>query len=187
MMQRMIWLEALLMGIGLAMDALAVAVALGVSMRCAFHWKLILGTAAFFGWFQFMMPVIGWLGGSRVHLLTGMPGRITAAGILLLLGGKMIVDSWRGGNKEAPVFSWGRVILLAFSTSIDALIVGISYACMERSSIWLEAVVIGVVTLMISAAGGVIGRRFGCLLGPRSGCIGGSALTLIAIKTLMVG
>ena len=183
----MIWLEALLMGVGLAMDALAVAVALGVSMRCAFHWKRILGTAVFFGWFQFMMPVIGWLGGSRVHLLSGMPGRIAAAGMLLLLGGKMIVDAWRGENKEAPVFSWGRVTVLAFSTSIDALIVGISYACMERPSIWLEAVVIGVVTLIISAAGGVVGRRFGCLLGARSGCIGGGVLILIAIKTLIAG
>ena len=175
--------EAILLGAALAMDALAVSLALGAAQRRAFTRRRIAVTALFFGWFQFMMPLVGWFGGSRVLFLSGPAGRAAAAILLAGLGIKMIFDAGFGKRKAAPAFGWRPLTLLAVATSIDALIVGIGWACLGRLGVWPEAAVIGVVTAAISAAGGITGRVTGRLLGRFGGAFGGLVLIGIAVGT----
>ena len=164
--------EAILLGAALAMDALAVSLALGAAQRRAFTVRRIAATAFFFGWFQFMMPLVGWFGGSRVLFLSGPAGRAAAAILLAGLGLKMIFDAVWGKREAAPAFGWRTLTLLALATSIDALIVGVGWACLGRRGVWPEAAVIGVVTAAISAGGGLAGRVTGRLTGHWGGAAG---------------
>lgn len=130
-----------------------------------------------------MMPLVGWFGGSRVLFLSGPAGRAAAAILLAGLGLKMIVDAGRGKREAIPAFGWRALTLLALATSIDALIVGIGWACLGRRGVWPEAAVIGVITAAISAAGGITGRVTGRLLGRFGGAFGGLVLIGIAVGT----
>ena len=179
--------EAILLGAALAMDALAVSLALGAAQRRAFSGRRIATTALFFGWFQFMMPLVGWSGGRQLLFLSGPAGRAAAAILLAGLGIKMIVDAGRGKREAAPAFGWRPLTLLALATSIDALIVGVGWACLGRRGVWPEAAVIGVVTAAISAGGGIAGRVTGRLTGRYGGAAGGLVLIGLGVKIWLRG
>ncbi len=177
-------IEVLLIGVSLSMDALAVSLALGAVERSNFNWKKIALTAFFFGFFQFMMPVTGWFGGSLCGEIVRTYGRIVAAILLCGIGGKMIHDR---NEEEHPEFGLKQLTMLAFATSIDALLIGVGFACLGRTGIIADSVVIGITTFLISAAGCVAGRLSGNLFGSRCNLLGGLVLIGIGIKVLFFG
>jgi len=167
---------------GLAMDAFAVslgasAVLRRVSTRQYFRF------AFHFGLFQFLMPVLGWLGGSTVAGLAASFDHWVAFGLLAFIGAKMIREALadRAGERLRgdPTRGWS-LVALSVATSIDALAVGFSFA-MLAVSVWYPSVIIGVVaagmTLLGMRLGGRLGHRFGRMME----VIGG--LVLLAIGT----
>ena len=184
----MFLIEPILLGVSLAMDALAVSMALGATERKNFTWSKILITALSFGIFQAAMPLIGWFGGSLLGSVVQTYGRILAAFLLAMIGGKMIHEA-RGGEEkdEVAAFSFQRLIVLSFATSIDALLVGVGYACLKRTGILLDVLLIGCVTFLIAAGGCLFGRCCGRRYGKSSEIFGGLVLIGIGIKVLLFG
>lgn len=175
-------------GISLAMDALAASVALGAAERKNFTWGKILLTAFFFGFFQMLMPDAGWFGASLCGKIIVFLGKITAFLLLALLGGKMIYEAVKKGKEERQErkkFSFLCLTALSFATSIDALLVGVSYACMERENILQDSVVIGLVTFFICTFGCILGRIAGNRFDKKCDIAGGVILILLAFKILL--
>ncbi len=177
------WLEIFLIGVGLSMDALAVAVALGATEKEHLDWKKVLMPALFFGGFQALMPLIGWFGGSLLGSIVQRYGCWVAAGLLWLIGGKMI---WERNEENSRIaFGLKELLVLAFATSIDALLVGVGFACLGKTSILREVLLIGCTTAVISAGGSLLGKTSGKLLGRHCNLIGGLVLILIGVKTVV--
>ena len=178
------WLETVLIGIALSMDALAVSIVLGAAEPGRMTWKRILIIALFFGVFQAVMPLIGWYGCSLTGLIRET-GHYFAAGLLGVIGGKMIYDR---KEEHTAVFTLPRLFLLALATSIDAFLVGVGFACLQRPSILDDVLLIGLITFLISAAGCLAGRHSGKLLKTEH-CmlIGGLVLIGIGVKTALFG
>ena len=177
--------ELLFIGVGLAADAFAVAMCRGLEAK-RFTWKNGLLTGLFFGFFQAAMPVIGY------YLATLFAEEISAFdhwiafGLLLYLGGKMVYESRQEKQDECHTdpLSYKTLCGLAIATSIDALAVGISLACLE-SAIALAALTIGVVTFLLSAFGVYFGNRFGRKVDLKLDLIGGLILIAIGAKILI--
>ena len=160
------------------------------SGRTMFTWDKIVLTAALFGIFQAMMPTIGWFGSGLCGGLVQKLGRIAAGLLLAFVAAQMLREGF--SKEEAPAKRIGactlrRMIVLAFATSIDALLVGVSYACLGRTDIFGDVLVIGVITAAISAAGCFFGRVFGNRFGSRSSILGGLVLLGIAVKIMFFG
>lgn len=184
----MFFIEPVLLGVSLAMDALAVSLALGAVERNNFNWRKILATALSFGVFQSLMPTVGWLGGSLFGSLVQTYGRYVAALLLFGIGGKMVWEAFRKDGEEEKIsgFNVVRLIVLSFATSIDALLIGVGYACLKRESILADVLIIGFVTFLISGAGCIAGRRGGRLIGNRCEVLGGLVLIGIGVKVLLL-
>lgn len=184
----MTFLETLLIGISLSMDALAVSIALGAAEhRNLTAWKILM-TAFSFGLFQAVMPTIGWYGGNMAANITQKYGGIVACLLLAALGGKMIWDAVKKKEDEPPErFSIPRLLTLSVATSIDALLVGVSFACVGHTNIFADVVIIGCTTFTISAIGCLAGRAGSKLFGDKFEVFGGIILILIGIKILIFG
>ena len=179
------YLTVVLLGIGLAMDAFAVSVCKGMAMgRIRVRAALIIG--AWFGFFQALMPLIGFYLGQSFHSLIEAYDHWIAFGLLLIIGCNMIRESFSDEEEEAKGADIGFLVMLvlAIATSIDAFAVGISMA-MDGSEILLPAVIIGIITLAISVAGVKAGSVFGDRLGSRAELLGGVILILIGIKVVL--
>lgn len=176
------FLEAILLGTALAMDAMAASVALGAVNRRRFNWQRIALTAVTFGGFQFFMPLLGFAGSVFADRLIQSCGSYIAGILLIFIGGKMF---WDGSGERPRAFTIQQLLTLAFATSIDALLVGVSYRCMARSSIIFDVIVIGVVTALLAALGGIAGRWSGKLLGKRCTLLGAVVLILLGIKVII--
>lgn len=183
--------EIWLLAVGLAMDCFAVSITSGILLK-RIHWRPMLTMALLFGLFQAAMPWIGWLGATTFsHLLERIDHWI-AFGILAFLGGRMVIDSLKK-EEERHEFdpTHLRVVLaLAVATSIDALAVGISFACLgirEVSAILYPIGVIGLVSFLFSMTGLGIGIRFGQGIARklRSELWGGIILIGIGLKILI--
>lgn len=176
-------LELFLIAVGLSMDAFAVSVCKGLSVR-----KLNAGHAAlaglYFGGFQFLMPVIGWLLGYRFESVITDFDHWIAFALLSLIGAGMIKESREESEELSDDFSFKTMLLLAIATSIDALAVGISFAFLEVT-ILPAAALIGVTTFVLSAAGIYIGHVFGMKYKAKAELIGGMILILIGLKILL--
>jgi len=183
------FLEPLLLGIGLAMDALAVSVALGAAGRQGFTGAKIAVTAGFFGGFQMLMPILGWGGGTLCGNVIRLFGHYIAPLLLLGIGLNMFREAvtHKDGDEPDLKFGPGRLLLLSLATSIDALAVGVSYACRQHTSVVMDAAIIGVVTAAISACGGIAGRQCGRLFGSKCDFFGAAILTGIAVKVFFFG
>ncbi len=175
----------ILIALGLAMDAFAVSITSGLTMtRQKINQALRIAT--FFGLFQAIMPVIGWLAGlSLRELISGFDHWI-AFGLLIIIGGKMIFESTRtkGRNRENKPLTTPMLFMLAIATSIDALAVGLSLSLLE---IWIimPALIIGAITFMLSFTGVFIGNRLGHFFGRKIEAAGGLILIGIGIKILV--
>ena len=184
------YLELALIGVGLSMDAFAVSVCKGLSMRKVDK-KYMFVLAVFFGGFQALMPALGWLLGSQFQSYITAIDHWIAFILLVLIGGKMILDVVKEKGENEEVCPEGSVridlrefFLLAIATSIDALAVGISLACIE-SAIALEALTIGIVTFLLSAFGVYFGNHFGRKIDLKLDLIGGLILIGIGTKILI--
>ena len=174
----------LLIAVGLAMDAFAVSISGGTTVReDRIRWAFIAGTL--FGGFQAGMPVIGWLGGAGLTSFIGAWGPWIAFLLLALIGGKMIVEAVRGDGETVrfAAGSGAALLLLAVATSIDALAVGVTFAVLG-TPILRPAITIGVVTFALSAAGVLIGSSVGRVSGRKAGVLGGVILIALALRIL---
>lgn len=179
-------LEILLLALGLSMDAFAVSIASGATLK-KMEIKSALKMALFFGGFQTLMPVAGWAAG------LGMKGFIAgwdhwlAFGLLSFVGIKMIVEAAEerpeDGRKARP-FETGTLFLLAVATSIDALAVGVTFSLLGVS-ILAPVLVIGAVTFSFSAAGVLIGVKSGHFFENRVEIAGGIVLIAIGLRILL--
>lgn len=184
-------LEIWLLAIGLAMDCLAVSIASGIILK-RIQWRPMLVMAFFFGLFQAIMPLLGWLGASTFsHLIESVDHWIAFA-ILAFLGGRMIKESFKEEDccQRFNPTSLKVVITMAIATSIDALAIGVSFAFLgikSCSSILYPVGIIGFVSFLMSLIGLIFGIRFGCGIARklRAELWGGIILILIGTKILI--
>ena len=183
-------LETLLIALALAMDCFAVSAVCGVIVR-RFEGRVMLPIAIFFGLFQGLMPLIGWALTSSFSRYLEAVDHWIAFGLLAFIGGKMIADAFKAEEDRSMNPRKLRTqLLLAVATSIDALAVGISYACTgyeTLSSIAVPVVVIGIVSFLMSITGFCIGAKFGdaVVRKLRPELLGGLILIGIGIKILI--
>lgn len=176
--------ELMLLAVGLSMDAFAVAICKGLAMD-----KVTLQRAAvvglWFGGFQGLMPLLGWLLGSRFAAYITAVDHWIAFALLVLLGINMIREARCPDEDDTNASLAFRVMLpMAVATSIDALAVGVSMAFLQHVNILWAALVIGGVAFALSLAGGLLGRRLGCLFQKRAELAGGLVLIGIGFKIL---
>lgn len=171
--------------IGLSMDAFAVSITSGlVIKKLKINHALII--AAFFGLFQAVMPLAGWIAGlSIINLISGVDHWV-AFGLLSFIGFKMIYESFRLGSdkKEFNPMNIYVLLILSIATSIDALAVGFSFAIL-KVFIVIPIIVIGAVTFFFSFIGVFIGGRYGHFFEKKIEFLGGLVLIGIGIKILL--
>lgn len=174
----------LFVALGLAMDAFAVSVTSGFTIKYL-RIQHALWLAAFFGLFQAIMPVVGWLAGIGLRdIISGIDHWI-AFGLLSMIGFKMIFESTRmNPDKKLDPLNIYVILILSIATSIDALAVGLTLSILDISII-NPAIIIGVITFMLSFIGVYIGDRFGHFFESKIEVIGGLILIGIGIKILI--
>ena len=185
----LMFIELFLLGIGLAMDAFAVSVCKGLGMR-RLNKKQALIIGLYFGGFQALMPLIGWLLGSQFQKYITSIDHWIAFILLSFIGGKMMIEAIREWNEEETVdvmdapLDHKNMLVLAVATSIDALAVGITFAFLDTPII--EAItIIGITTMIISIIGVVVGNFFGSRYKSKAEFIGGLILVLLGLKILL--
>ena len=139
-----------------------------------------------FGFFQALMPLIGYFLGSQFERYITAVDHWIAFGLLFLIGANMIREALSRKEDEAADSSLGfkTMLLLAIATSIDALAVGISFACIQVK-IWSSVLIIGVTTFLFSIMGVKIGNVFGSKFEKSAGIVGGIILIIIGLKILL--
>lgn len=182
-------LEIFLVGIGLSMDAFAVSICKGLAMP-AVNKKQALLIGAYFGVFQALMPLAGWLLGSQFARHVTKLAPWIAFVLLAWIGGSMLRESLSKKEEDEEVepveLRHKELFLLAVATSIDALAVGVSFSMVELSvSIGAAAVLIGCTTFAISVGGVFVGHIFGTRYKNRAEFVGGAILILIGVKILL--
>ena len=178
-------LEIWLLAVGLAMDCFAISIASGILLKRTL-WRPMLTMAFFFGLFQAIMPLLGWIGASTFsHLIESLDHWIAFA-ILAFLGGRMVRESFKDEDckKEYDPKSLKVVLALAVATSIDALAVGITFAFLNVS-IMEACLIIGCTTFVLSVIGVVVGNFFGTRYKRKAEIAGGVILILIGLKILL--
>ncbi len=176
--------EIIFIGIGLAMDAFAVSVCKGLSMK-KINWKNLIIIALYFGLFQAFMPVIGYFLGSTFSIIVQKIDHWIAFILLAAIGANMIKESTDDEiEKRNDKVDFKTMIILAIATSIDALAVGVTFAFFEVNLI-LAITIIGVITFILSALGVLIGNKFGDKFQNKAELAGGIILIIIGLKILL--
>ena len=173
-----------MIGIGLSMDAFAVSIARGMTMKKEDLLRYALTLGFFFGVFQAVMPLIGWWAGSYFQEFIASIDHWIAFGLLAIIGGNMIRESRGEEECVGARFDVKEMTALAVATSIDALAVGVTFAFLDVN-IAPAAAFIGCLTFVISAAGLKIGTVFGTKYRNKAECFGGIVLILIGLKILL--
>ena len=177
---------AFIIAVGLAMDAFSVCISAGMcipKLTAAHYLRMSLA----FGFFQFIMPVIGFFAGKTVEPIIRSYDHWVAFALLFYIGAKMIYEGFKKDKDECEPKdpSRGKTLLfLAVATSIDALAVGVSYGVLSKP-ILVPAIIIGLVCIAFSAIGISIGKRAGAFLGKKADIIGGLCLIGIGIKIIL--
>ncbi|MEI8047886.1 MAG: manganese efflux pump MntP family protein [Bacteroidota bacterium] len=175
----------LLIAIGLSFDTFAVSISSGLILKKIdfFNASKIAVTLAIF---QAAMPVIGWLAGSGIKKYAENFDHWIAFGILGLLGGKMIFESFNSHpeNRSFNPLDIKVMIGMAIATSIDALVVGFSFALLNYK-ILISVGIIGAVTYIVAMLGMLFGKKIGSGMGRRMEMLGGMMLILIGLKILI--
>jgi putative Mn2+ efflux pump MntP len=183
----MILAEVVLIAIGLSMDAFAVSITLGLSVKKPTV-KEILTPGLFFGFFQALMPAVGYFAG--IHFVNKIQNfdHWIAFALLGFIGGKMIKESLSKENEPKEQnknsFQFIRMLVLAIATSIDALAIGITFALLNVNII--RAIIItGITTFFISMGGVKLGNIFGLKFKSKSEFLGGAVLIILGIKIVI--
>lgn len=180
-------IDVLILAIALSMDAFAVSIGLGAK-----HYpprsnprKLALTAALYFGVFQGLMPLVGFLAGKGAVSFIDGYAHWLAFGLLILIGGKMLFEALREGVEEDIGIISQRVMLtLAIATSIDAMAAGFTLTLLPTNP-FLACLIIGIITFVLSALGVFIGRRSGTWLESRAEIFGALVLIALAFKFLL--
>lgn len=174
------------LSLGLAADAFAVAVSSGLAIK---HMKVnkALKIALFFGGFQAVMPLIGWLAGLSLSFWITPIDHWIAFGLLSFIGGKMIYEALQSEEceKKFNPLDTGTLITLSVATSIDALAVGIGFAVL-KDSIAPAVTAIGFITFFLAFAGVFIGHKCGNLFANKIEILGGAILIFIGSRILFL-
>lgn len=182
------FVEIFLIGVGLSMDAFAVSVCKGLGMhRVNYAHALVI--ALFFGVFQGLMPVIGWLVGSAFAVYVTAVDHWIAFALLAFVGGKMLWDAFHDEGEEEDEtvthkLDLRELFMLAIATSIDALAVGVSFAFLGVH-IAPAVTLIGCTTFVLTLVGVWVGNLFGSRYKSRAELTGGIILILIGVKILL--
>jgi putative Mn2+ efflux pump MntP len=181
------WFSLMSIAVALAMDAFAVAMVTGLTVKPLTR-RHVFRLAFHFGLFQFLMPLIGWAAGSAVQRYIETFDHWFAFGLLSVVGGHMIWGAVCGGeegkrSRKDPTSGWA-LVMLSVATSIDALAVGLSLALI-RSEIVMPAIVIGIVAAAFTALGMALGRKVGSIWGKRVEILGGLILFAIGVKIVI--
>lgn len=178
-------ISILIIAVSLALDAFSVSVAGGIKTQKATTHDA-LKVAAFFGVFQGVMPLIGWMIGQGFSSVIADYSNWVAFILLSLIGLKMIQEAFKDVSEKESIniLSTKTLIALSVATSIDALIVGFTLAYVDLPLL-VSALVIGVVTFVLCVAGFLFGKRLGSFFEGKVEIIGGIALIGIGIKLLL--
>ena len=180
----MSFIELLLIAIGLSMDAFSVSICKGLTTK-RFSWRMALICGLWFGFFQALMPIIGYFLGSQFQHLIESVDHWIAFGLLVLIGANMIREAISDDHEnDNGALDFKTMFLLAIATSIDALAVGVSLACIQVR-LWSSVLVIGVTTFLFSVLGVKIGNVFGSKFEKSAQVAGGIILILIGLKILL--
>ncbi|BAK99166.1 hypothetical protein OBV_19680 [Oscillibacter valericigenes Sjm18-20] len=179
--------ELFLIGVGLSMDAFAVAICQGLCMR-KFSFQYAFVIALFFGGFQAIMPFLGWILGSRFAGYIQSVDHWVAFALLLVIGGNMVRES-TGREEETKCavevrMDLKRLTVLAVATSIDALAVGVTFAFLNVKIV-PAVFIIGVITFLLSLIGVAVGNFFGARYKRHAEFTGGVILILLGAKILL--
>ena len=182
----MTFIELLLIAIGLSMDSFSVSICKGLTTK-KFSWRMALVCGLWFGLFQALMPIIGYFLGVQFQEMIEAYDHWIAFGLLFLIGANMIREAIWGKKKEGKdngSLGFKTMLLLAIATSIDALAVGVSFACIQVK-IWSSVIIIGITTFLFSVLGVKIGNVFGSKYEKSAEIVGGIILILIGLKILL--
>ena len=182
-------IQNFLIALALAMDCFAVSVVSGVILR-RYEWRTVIRMAFFFGLFQALMPLIGWYLTSRFSSYIQAVDHWVAFAMLAFIGGKMVLDSFKEEETDLHPRKLKAQLALAVATSIDALAVGITYACTgyeTLSQLASPLMLIGLVSFLMSVLGFCLGVRFGDVVNKkmRPELLGGLILLGIGVKILV--
>ncbi len=180
-------LDFALFGVSLSMDAFAISMVKGLTMKkLAWGWALLI--ALFFGGFQFLMPVLGYFLGVQFQSYITSIDHWIAFLLLAFIGGKMVWESRKEeeqqDNEKIARLNVKELFILAIATSIDALAVGITFAFLFVPIIE-ASLVIGIVTFCICLMGVIIGHLFGTKFEKSAQILGGTVLILMGLKILL--
>ena len=180
----MTFVELLLIAIGLSMDAFSVSICKGLTTK-KFSWRMALVCGLWFGFFQALMPIIGYFLGAQFQEMIEAYDHWIAFGLLFLIGANMIREAVLGKEEQQDgSLGFKTMFLLAIATSIDALAVGVSFACIQVK-LWSSVIIIGITTFLFSVLGVKIGNVFGSKYEKSASVVGGIILILIGLKILL--
>ena len=180
------FIELLLIAVGLSMDAFSVSICKGLTTK-KFSWRMALICGLWFGFFQALMPIIGYFLGAQFQEMIEAYDHWIAFSLLFLIGANMIREAVWGKKEEGEnngALDFKTMFLLAIATSIDALAVGVSFACIQVK-LWSSVIIVGLTTFDFSVLGVKIGNVFGSKYEKSAGVVGGIILILIGLKILL--
>lgn len=173
------------MAVALAMDAFAVSLTIGINTINEKKNKMSLKAGLYFGIFQGIMPLIGWVLGIRLIKYIESIDHWIAFILLAFLGVKMIYEAIKGEEEELiKEYTNKEFMVLGFATSVDALAAGLSLACVG-TNILLAVLIIGVVTFVLSYIGVELGEKIGEKISKKAELLGGLILVFIGVKILI--
>lgn len=175
----------ILIALSLTIDTFAVSVTTGLLETKIKMWQGV-RIAIIFAFLQAIMPVIGWFLGIQISHLINAYNHWIAFALLIIIGGKMLFDAFKKDEEKKPInpFDFKVIIGLGIATSIDALIIGVSFAFFEVN-IWLAAFITGFFTYFVAMIGMLLGKKIGHLIGNKAEIVGGLVLIGIGVKILI--
>ncbi|MFZ4401510.1 MAG: manganese efflux pump MntP family protein [Bacteroidales bacterium] len=179
------YISLILIAIGLSFDTFAVSVSTGLILK-KIKFQQALKVAFVLAFLQSLMPLIGWFAGKQISQYIGKFDHWIAFVLLSILGVKMIIESFKNddNNKNFNPLKFNVLLGMGIATSIDALVVGISFAFLD-TNIWIAILFIGVVTFLFAMLGMLFGKKIGSKFGKRIEVLGGFILIAIGLKILL--
>ncbi|HPX77885.1 MAG TPA: manganese efflux pump MntP family protein [Methanobacterium sp.] len=175
-------ISIIFLSIGLAMDAFSISITLGLSQKMDVKQASII--AIFFGGFQFIMPILGWISGIQLHYIVSTFAPWFAFFLLVAIGGKMIYEAFSAEEKSSYSISLKEILILSVATSIDAFAVGVTFAFLNVA-ILFPVIMIGLITFILSFIGIYIGKNIGHLFENKMEIVGGVILIILGFKILL--
>lgn len=184
----MSYITIFFIALSLAMDAFAVSISNGLMLpQIKLRHAVIFG--AFFGIFQFAMPLIGYFCGTRFSQYIVSFDHWIAFVLLAVIGANMIKESFGDSEdnirNEKNIMAFSNLTMLAIATSIDALAVGVTFAMVGNVNIIIAAVIIGIVAFVLSFIGVMLGKKIGTMFQSYAERVGGIVLICIGVKILI--